>query len=93
LELGKNFIRRFFIDLHHSYIRKSIAVNSNLKDINVFIEYLINNNEVPFTKADIHRYLREIQDIMSDSCEIEDKTLRLFDIVSEFHAKLDCFIH
>ncbi len=92
LDFGKKLIIKFFITVHKYYISKIKEVDPKLKDIDVFVEYLIENNEIPFTKTELHYYLRETQDLLSDNAEVGNRALRLFDLVMEFHTKLKNFI-
>ena len=91
LDLGKKLILKFLINLHKYYLRKVREVDPELKDINYFIENIIKNGEIPFTKTDLHNYLSKTQEILDGNSETENKALRLFDLVMEFHDKLKSF--
>lgn len=62
-----------------------------MKDITFFLNHLAKNELLPFTKKELQRYLRETKEISSNDTNIEKRAIDLYDMISEFQAKLNNF--
>ncbi|MFW9874339.1 MAG: hypothetical protein ACFFG0_14635, partial [Candidatus Thorarchaeota archaeon] len=90
LEKGKNIISDFFKNLYNSYPQENKSI-LELEDINLFIDYLVKNELLPFSKKDLLYYLRKTKELASDNDNVEKKANELFDLISEFQVKLNSF--
>ena len=91
LKMGKNIISDFLINLHKVYLQENKITIPEMKDITFFLNHLAKNELLPFTKKELQRYLRETKEFSSDDTMIEKRAIELYDLISEFQAKLNNF--
>jgi len=91
LNIGENIIPEFFSNLYESYLQTCRITHPEIKDLTLFLNYLIKNELLPFSKQDLQQYLRQTKEISFDSSNIEKRAIELYDIISEFLGKLNNF--
>ncbi|MFW9878072.1 MAG: hypothetical protein ACFFG0_33750, partial [Candidatus Thorarchaeota archaeon] len=88
LDHGMNMMNIFFTNLYNAYTQNAGRDKLRFDKISHFVEYLAKNNKIPFTIIDLRGYLKEIKIILSDSTNLEAKSDKLYEIVSEFCTRL-----
>ncbi|MEE9379183.1 MAG: hypothetical protein V3V33_14245, partial [Candidatus Lokiarchaeia archaeon] len=91
LKIGKNIIPEFLSNLYKSYLQNRRIPIPEFKDISQFLNHLIKNELLPFSKEDLQIYLRKTKEIASDNDDVEKRAIELYDLISEFQAKLNNF--
>jgi len=91
LKIGKNIIPKFFIDLHDAYLLESDNSILEIKDFTFFLNYLTENELLPFSKKELQHYLRKNNKISSDNGNIEKISSDLYDLISDFQRKFNNF--
>ncbi|MEE9379184.1 MAG: hypothetical protein V3V33_14250, partial [Candidatus Lokiarchaeia archaeon] len=91
LKLGKNIIPEFLSNLYELYLQNCRITLPEIKDITSFLDYLLKNELLPFSKQDLQNYLRKSKEITSDNDDAERRAIELYDMISEFQGKLNNF--
>ena len=91
LKIGKNIIPEFLSNLYELYLQNSNKNIPEIENINLFLNYLIKNELLPFSNQDLQNYMRKTKDIVSDNGDIERRAIKLYDLLSEFQRKLNNF--
>ena len=74
------------------YINRYLIIKISVPEIigfTFFLEYLPKNKLLPFSNKDLQSYLRKSKEISSDNSNIEKNTIELYDLISNFHIRLN----
>ncbi len=91
LKIGKDIIPEFLSNLYELYLQNSNKGIPELENINLFLNYLIKNELLPFSRQDLQNYMKKIKGIVSDNGDIERRAVELYDLLAEFQGKLNNF--
>ena len=86
LEIEKTFIRRLLRGLYNELLQANYIEEN--KDINSFIEYLINNLEFPFTKKEVFEILEKCKSLNLGEGNLENKVRDTYETLSDFFNKI-----
>lgn len=86
LEIEKNFIRRLLGGLYSELLQANYVEEN--KDINSFIDYLINNLEFPFTKKEVFEILEKCRSLNLGEVDLENKVKDTYETLSNFFNKI-----
>ena len=90
-KIGINIIPKFFIDLHEAYLQESDNSIPKIKDFTFFLNYITENELLPFSKKELQQCLRKNKGISSDNGNIEKISSKLYDLILDFQRKLKNF--
>ena len=91
LEKGKNIILDFLRNLYKYYIQNSKKTVPELGNINLFLDYLIKSELLPFSKKDLQNHLRKAKEYASEQGNIEKQANDLYNLMSDFQNRLYSF--
>ncbi len=91
LKVGKTIISEFLKNLYTSYIQINEGLAPELEDINLFLDFLVKENLVPFSKTELQKYIRKSQEYNYKKDSLEQNADNLYNMISEFIAKFNLF--
>ncbi len=91
LKIGKNIIPGFLINLHEGYLQGRDRSMPEIKELSSFLEFLTENELLPFSKKELQHYLLKNKKFSSDNSNIEKNGSELYDLISKFQIKLNNF--
>jgi len=91
LKIGKNIIPEFLTNLYELYLHNNDLSFPEIKDLSQFVNHLIKNELLPFSKQDLQNYLIKAKEIVSNNSEVGKRAIELYDLISEFQGKLNNF--
>lgn len=91
LKIGKCIIPEFLSNLYKLYLQSCRTIFPEINDINLFLDYLLKNELLPFSKQDLQNYLKKSKEITSDNDDAESRARALYDLISEFQGRLNNF--
>ena len=88
LHHGKNLMNTFFTNLYNAYTKKTGGDKLNFEKISHFVEYLAENNKIPFTLSDLRGYLEKLELYLSNNFNLGTSSYNVYELVKEFRTKL-----
>ncbi len=88
IEKGKNLMNSFFAGLYKVFIEKNVSIGKDYGKLSAFVEFLAKNRKIPFTMNELREHLNKINNVLKAQLTMEEKTLEIYNFVSNFSAKL-----
>jgi len=88
LHIGKNFIKLFLIKLYKKIFEYNTETNITNQDITSSIEYLAEQNKIPFNKEELIHFLKISESINLNSENIGAKLKEIYNMLSDFSLKI-----
>ena len=91
LKVEHNIIRRFLIEVYTHYFNANYLVTT--KDLTEFIEHLVTDAHVPFTKEELVNYVERYQIIDFDRSDIQLLATEIYEFISLFFDKVQWYMY
>ncbi len=91
LKIEHNLVRRFLIDVYKHYFNANYLVTT--KDLTGFIENLVTDAHLPFTKEELLDYVERYQVIDFDHSDVESLANEVYEFISVFFDKIQLYMY
>ena len=91
LKVEHNLVRRFLIEVYKHYFNANYLITT--KDLTEFIEHLVNDAHLPFTKRELIDYLERYQVIDFDRSDIQSLANEIYEYISVFFDKVQLYMY
>jgi len=91
LKIEHNLVRRFLIDVYKHYFNANYLVTT--KDLTGFIENLVTDAHLPFTKEELLDYVERYQVIDFDHSDVHSLANEVYEFISVFFDKIQLYMY
>jgi len=91
LKVEHNIVKRFLIEVYTHYFNANYLVTT--RDLIEFIEHLVTDAHLPFTKEELMDYVSRYQVIDFDHSDIESLAPEIYEFISVFFDKIQLYMY
>ena len=91
LKVEHNLVRRFLIEVYKHYFNANYLITT--KDLTEFIEHLVTDTDIPFTKEGLVDFMQRYQVIDFDHSDLRSLASEVYEFISVFFDKIQLYMY
>ncbi|MHA2280743.1 MAG: hypothetical protein ACXAC5_07815 [Promethearchaeota archaeon] len=91
LKVEHNLVRRFFIEMYKHYFNTNYMVST--KDLTEFIDHMVSDAKLPFTKEELVDYMDRYQIVNFDREDLPSLANDVYEFISVFFDKIQLYMY
>ncbi|MFX1524009.1 MAG: hypothetical protein ACFFCC_10915 [Promethearchaeota archaeon] len=91
IKVEHNLVRRFLVEVYTHYFNANYLITT--KDLKEFIEHLVSDSHVPFTKNELLEHIEKYQVIDFEHSDLATLATEIYDFISEFFDKFQLYMY
>jgi hypothetical protein len=91
LKVEHNLVRRFLIEVYKHYFNANYLVTT--KDLTEFIEHLVRDAHIPFTKEELVDYMEQYKIVDFDHSNVQSLAHEIYEYIAIFFDKVQLYMY